>query len=183
MRVFVRKMSSMGLLKFRLIISSVLMTAAMIVPPVGIAFIDITILSNPYVWLVFAGVILFFGAIEYFFCIRPFLIYRSLPDVLAETDGEFLYIHTKKEAKIPLSEIELATVYVDLPYSLVQEEVLTEFIIHLGTENYGTVILELPGHGNYKMRFAAEAEDAGDELIGFFKDMFKEENTQKETER
>lgn len=184
MRVFVRKMSSMGLLKFRLIISSVLMTAAMIVPPVGIAFIDITILSNPYVWLVFAGVILFFGAIEYFFCIRPFLIYRSLPDVLAETDGEYLYIHTKKEAKIPLSEIDMATVYVDLPYSLVNKEVLLlDFVAHLGSENYGTVILELPGHGNYKMRFAAEAEDAGDELIGFFKDMFKEENTQKDTER
>ena len=103
---------------------------------------------------------------------------------MAETDGEYLYIHTKKEAKIPLSEIEMATVYVDLPYSLVNKEVLLyNLIVHLGSENYGTVILELPGHGNYKMRFAANAEDAGDELIDFFNDLFKEENAKKDTER
>lgn len=171
-------MSSLGLLKFQLIAGTVVWSAAIIVPPVGIACLDFTLLSNPYIWLAFAVIFLFFGTIEYFFCIRPYLIYRSLPEVMAETDGEFLYIHTKKEAKIPLSEIEMATVYVDLPYSLVQKEVLYEFLIHLGSENYGTVILELPGHGNYKMRFAANAEEAGDDLIGFFKDMFKEENTQ-----
>ena len=81
------------------------MTAAMIVPPVGIAFIDFTILSNPYVWLVFAGVILFFGTIEYFFCIRPFLIYRSLPDVLAETDGEYLYFSAPTLKGLQLSRV------------------------------------------------------------------------------
>ena len=66
--------------------------------------------------------------------------------------------------------------YVDLPYSLVQDNFLAELLLHLGTEEYGTVILELPGHGTFKMRFAAHAEESGDELIGFIKDLFKEEN-------
>ena len=176
MKVFVRKMSSLGLLKFKLIIGAIVMSAAIIVPPVGIACIDFTLFLNPYIWLVFLAADLFFGAVGFFFCVRPYIIYRSLPEVMAETDGEYLYIHTKKEAKIPISEIEFATLYVDLPYSLVQRDFLSELIVHLGSEKYGTVILELSGHGNYKMPFASNAQESGDRLIGFIKEMIEDED-------
>lgn len=40
--------------------------------------------------------------------IRNYLLYRRLPVVQAETDGTYLYIHSKKEAKLPLVDITLA---------------------------------------------------------------------------
>ena len=109
---------------------------------------------------------LFFGLVGFFMFIRPYLLYRKLPAVQAEADSEFLYIHTKKEAKIPLSELSEATVRVDLPY-LLQKEFLREFIIHLFSEEYGDVILEIPGYGVYRMRFVANAELSANELARF----------------
>ena len=177
MQVLVRKMRGLGLLKLEFAIGTVIMAAAVIGLPAGIAWVDYTLLLNPYVLgVIFAGM-LFFASVAYFLFIRPYFIYRSMPEVLVETDGEFIYIHTKKEAKIPLSDIELATVYVDLPF-IYQKEFLVEIIIHLFSEEYGTVTLELPGHGNFKMRFVANAEDTGDSLIRFFNDLWKNEGEQ-----
>ena len=170
MRILVRKMSSLGLLKVELIIGTLIMAAAVIGLPVGIALTDVTLMLNPYVLGVIGVGMLLFGLVGYFIFIRPYILYRKLPAVQAETDGEFLYIHSKKEAKIPLSKLESATVYVDLPY-IYQKEFLSEFIIHIFSEYYGTVILELPGYGNFKMRFVSNAEETGDNLIRFIREV------------
>ena len=170
MRILVRKMSSLGLLKVELIIGTLIMAAAVIGLPVGIALTDVTLMLNPYVLGVIGVVMLLFGLVGYFIFIRPYILYRKLPAVQAETDGEFLYIHSKKEAKIPLSKLESATVYVDLPY-IYQKEFLSEFIIHVFSEYYGTVILEIPGYGNFKMRFVSNAEESGDNLICFIREV------------
>ena len=99
MKVLVRKMSSLGLLKFRMISGTILMTAAMISIPVLIACMDVTLFLNPYVLGFVIAEMLFFGLVVYFFCIRPYFTYRALPEVLVETDGEFLYIHSKKRGE------------------------------------------------------------------------------------
>ena len=86
-----------------------------------------------------------------------------------ETDGEFLYIHGKKEAKIPINEIDYAEVDTDIPY-IFHPGFLREFIIHIFSSNYGTVILEIENFGRFKMPFVADAEDVSDELIGFIRE-------------
>ena len=100
-------------------------------------------------------------------------MYRKIPEIQAETDGEFLYIHSKKEAKIPLSELTEATVSVDLPFIL-QKDFLREIIIHLGTEEYGNLVLEIPGYGKYKMYFVSYAYGAANELAYFMHNSMNE---------
>ena len=166
MRVLIRKMKGLGLLKLELIIGALIMAAAVIGLPAGIMSIDIALMANPYVLGVVMIGILMFGSVGFFCFVRPYIIYRKLPEVQAESDGEFLYIHTKKEAKIPLSSLSDAYVRIELPY-LLQKEFLAEFIIHLFSEEYGNVVLEIPGKGSYKMRFVSHAKDAANELTYF----------------
>jgi hypothetical protein len=137
--------------------------------PVTIIIIDVTLMTNPTViGLTLIG-LLFYGVIGYLVFIRPFAVYRQLPEVMVETDGEFLYIHGKKEAKIPINEIDYAEVDTDIPY-IFQPGLLREFIIHIFSSNYGTVILEIENFGRFKMPFVADAEDVSDELIGFIRE-------------
>lgn len=169
MRVLVTKMSKLGLLKFEMIGYAIIMIALALVIPITIITIDVTLLANPAIWgLVLIG-ILFFGLPGYFVCIHPYVIYRKLPQVQAETDGEFLYIHGKKEAKIPLSSLADANVYVQVPY-LFQPGFVREFIVHLFSSKYGDVILDVPNYGEFKMRFVANAEEVADELTNFMAD-------------
>ena len=92
-----------------------------------------------------------------------------MPEVLAETDGEFLYIHTKNEAKIPVAALADSVMYVDLPF-IYQKEFLSDFIIHIFSEEYGTVTLDVPDYGTYKMRFVSQATKTGDNLIRFIRE-------------
>ena len=169
MKVLVRKMEKMGLLRFVLIFYSIIMIALALVIPVSMMAIDITLMTNPTVLALSIIDILFFGLLGYFTFIRPYIMYHKLPKVLAETDGEFLYIHGKKEAKIPLKEIDYAEVDADIPY-IFQPGFLREFIIHIFSSNYGTVILEIEKFGKFKMPFVADAEDVANELIAFIKE-------------
>ena len=166
MKILISKMKSLGLLKFELIIGTIIMAAAIIGLPIGIGSVDIALLANPYVLGTIAIAMLLFGLVGYTIFVRPYLLYRKLPAVLAETDGEFLYIHGKKEAKIPLSALEEATVYVQLPYIL-QKEFISEFIIHIFSEEYGTIVLDVPNYGSYKMRFVSHARETADKFIRF----------------
>ena len=86
--------------------------------------------------------------------------------MLVETDGEFLYIHGKKEAKIPLSELTYATADAQLPF-LFQKEFVEDMVIQLFSESYGTLELDIDGFGTYKLRFVSQVEDTADELIAF----------------
>ena len=166
MKVLVNKMDKLGLLRFVLIFYAVIMIALALVLPVTIMILDITLMTNPTVLGLSVIDILFFGLLGYFTFIRPYKIYGNLPDVLAETDGKFLYIHGKKEAKIPLAELKYAEVDVHVP-RLFQPGFLREFIIHIFSSNYGDIILEVPNYGKFKMPFVADAEEVANELAVF----------------
>ena len=166
MKTLAVKMSKPGLLRLEGILGTLIMAAAMAVLPIGIIAIDAALLLNPYVLGVVLAGMLMFGLVGYFIFIRPNVLYCKLPEVQAESDGEFLYIHSKKEAKIPLSALKNATAYFQLPYIL-QKEFISEFLIHFFSEKYGDIVLEVPGYGNYKMYFIANAEDTAGRLADF----------------
>lgn len=166
MRILVTKMKSFGILRAQLIIGALVMLAAMIMLPVGIMQVDPSMLLNPYVLGVVIIGMLMFGLFAYFLFIRPYFIYRKSPDVLAETDGEYLYVYGKKQAKIPLSELEGASVFVSLPF-LYSKELIAVLMIHLFSEQYGDLTLDVPGYGSYKLRFVSNVRETADELLSF----------------
>ena len=166
MRILVTKMKSFGILRAQLIIGALVMLAAMIMLPVGIMQVDPSMLLNPYVLGVVIIGMLMFGLFAYFLFIRPYFIYRKSPDVLAETDGEYLYLYGKKQAKIPLSELEGASVFVSLPF-LYSKEFIAVLMIHLFSEQYGDLTLDVPGYGSYKLRFVSNVRETADELLTF----------------
>jgi hypothetical protein len=126
-------------------------------------------MKEPLVLAIVLSGMLFFGLAGFFGFIYPFILYRKTPDVQAESDGEFLYIHTKKEAKIPLSSLADATVYTELPF-LFQKEFVKYFIIHIFSDAYGDVILEVPEYGKFKMSFVSRVEESANRLLGFISD-------------
>lgn len=166
MRILVTKMKSFGILRAQLIIGALVMLAAMIMLPVGIMQVDPSMLLNPYVLGVVIIGMLMFGLFAYFLFIRPYFIYRKSPDVLAETDGEYLYVYGKKQAKIPLSELEGASVFVSLPF-LYSKEFIAVLMIHLFSEQYGDLTLDVPDYGSYKLRFVSNVRETADELLTF----------------
>jgi hypothetical protein len=166
MNILVEKMGKLGLLRFEIIFYAIIMTGLALAMPVTMLVVDVTSLANPTVLGLSLIFMLIFGLAEYFVCIRPYVLYRKLPQVQAETDGEFLYIHGKKEAKIPLANLLDANVYAHVPY-ICQPGFLREFIVHIFSYKYGDVILEVPDYGEFKMRFVANAEDVAYGLSAF----------------
>ena len=107
-----------------------------------------------------------FGGFAYFLFVRPYLVYRKLPEVLVETDGEYLYMHGKKEAKISLVDLSYCYIDVDVPH-IFQQGFLREFIIHKFSSDYGTIVLNVPSYGTIKLKFVANAEEVGKELLNY----------------
>ena len=169
MKPLVKKITKFGLLKLEIIVGTLLMAASVIGLPVAIMVTDITLMSYPIVWGILAIGMLFFASVAFLCFIRPYLLYRKAPAIQVETDGEFLYIHTKKEAKIPLADLSDITVHVWLPY-LYQKEFLDEIVLHLFSEKYGDILLNVPGYGTYRMRFVSQVKDTADELVNFICD-------------
>lgn len=161
-------MSNLGLLKIQLVLRAVLMAAAAFVLPIGLVVMDVTLLASPYIWGAIVGAMLLFGLVCYFGSVRPYTLYHKTPAVLAETDGEFLYIHTKEEAKIPVADLEDSFIHVSLPY-LYHKEFVADFLVHMFSERYGDIYLEVPGYGEYRMRFVSDVTRTADELVGFIK--------------
>ena len=166
MKILVEKMKKLGLLELELIVGTLLTIVAMGGVPAGVVSVDVALFTNPFVIGAVIIGILFFGLIGYMLFIRPFLLYRKTPAVQVETDGEYLYVHANKEAKIPLSALSEATIDVDVPY-LLRKEFIAELIIHLFSEEYGDLYLEVPGYGKYRMRFVSHVRETADELIGY----------------
>ena len=145
---------------------AIVMALAMIALPAGIIATDPSLILNPYVLGVVVIGMLMFGSFAYFLFIRPYFIYRKSPEVLAESDGEYLYVYGKKQAKIPLSALEGAVITFQLPF-VYSNEFLAVLIIHLFSENYGDLILDVPKYGSYKMRFVANVQTSANQLTHF----------------
>ena len=167
MRTLVKKTAKGGFLKLEAILGASFMGLAMLALPIGIISFDASLMTNPFVFGVVAVGMLFFGLIGYFSFIHKYLLYRKTPAVQAECDEEFLYIHTKREAKIPLSALTEATVSVHMPF-LLQKDFWREIVSHLLSEEYGDIAVDIAGFGSFKMRFVSYVNDTANELLGFF---------------
>ena len=170
MNVLVRKMSSLKLLKVEIILGSIFSAIAMIGIPISIFCLAPDLLREPLAWGIVLGVILFFGLVGYGLFVHPYRLYRRLPEVLAEYDDEFLYIHSKKEAKIPLAELTYVNITAELPF-LLHESFLREMLIYFCSDEYGRIDLDIDGFGSYKLYFVPHAEDMEGELLRFFNDV------------
>ena len=168
MKILVRKMKTLGLLKVHLILGAIIMVASMIGLPIGVLYIDATLFTEPLTFVIIIGGMLFFGSVGYFLFVRPYFLYHKTPEVQVEADDEFLYIHSKKEVKIPLSEIDEITVYPELPF-IYHRSFLREMIIHSFSENYGSIELDIANFGSYKFRFVPQVEDTSDKLYKFLR--------------
>ena len=104
MKVLIKKMSSFGILKAQMIFGAIVMAAVVIALPASIATTDASLLLNPYLLGVVVVGMLMFAAFAYFLFIRPFFTYRITPEVLAETDGEYLYIAPAVEVILAVLE-------------------------------------------------------------------------------
>lgn len=167
MNVLVRKMPSLKLLKVELILGTIFSVIAMIGIPVSIFCLTPDLLREPLAWGIAFGVMLFFGLVGYGLFIRPYRLYFKLPDVQLEYDSEFLYIHSKKEAKIPLAELTYVNITAELPF-LLHGGFLREILIYLCSDEYGRIDLDIDGFGSYKLYFVPHAEDMKGELLNFF---------------
>ena len=166
MKVLVSKMDKMGLLKFVLIYYAIIYIVLALVLPVTILILDPTLFLNPTILGIVIVVVLFFGLIGYFTFIRPYIVYKKLPQVLAESDGEYVYFHGKKEIKISLIDLSYCYIDVDVP-QVFQHGFLREFIIHKFSSNYGSIILEVPSYGTVKLQFVANVQDVARELLDY----------------
>ena len=166
MRVLVKKMSAFGILKAQMVFGAIVMLVAMIALPVSVASGDASLLLNPYVLGVVLVGMLMFGSFAYFLFIRPYFVYRKSPEVLAETDGAYLYIYGKKQAKIPLSAFAGAVVTYHLPF-IYSKELVATLLTYLFSENYGDLSLDIPEYGSYRLCFVSDVEKSAAELIAF----------------
>ena len=167
MKTLVRKMSSLKLLKVELIFGTVFSAIAMIGIPISMFCIVPDLLKEPLAWGIALGTMLFFGLVGYGLFVRPYRLYLNLPDVQLEYDDEFLYIHSKKEAKIPLADLTYVNITAELPF-LLHESFLREILIHFCSDEYGRIELDIDGFGSYKLYFVPHAKDMESELFRFF---------------
>ena len=166
MKPLVKKMASLKLLKVELIGGSIFFAIAMIGLPVGLFCVAPMLLTEPLAWIIVLCGMFFFGLVGYGLFVHPYRLYLKLPEVQLEYD-EFLYIHSKKEAKIPLSELTYVTITAELPF-LLHESFWREILIHFCSDEYGRVDLDIDGFGSYKLYFVPHAEDMEGELLKFF---------------
>ena len=160
-------MSSLKLLKVELILGTVFSTLAMIGIPVSIFCVAPDLLKEPLGWGVALGALLFFGLVGYGLFVHPYRLYLRLPDVQMEYDDEFLYIHSKKEAKIPLAELTYVNITAELPF-LLHGSFWREILIHFCSDEYGRIDLDIDGFGRYKLYFVPNAKEMEGKLLGFF---------------
>ena len=121
---------------------------------------------NPYVLGVVMIAMAIFALFAYFLFMRPCFMYHKLPEVLMETDGEYVYIHGKKQAKIPLSDFEGAVVTYHLPF-IYSTELIAVLLTHLFSEKYGDLSLDVPGYGSYRLRFVSNVKATSEQLLDF----------------
>ena len=166
MKTLVSKMDKLGLLRFVLIYYAVIYIALALVMPVTILLLDPSLFLNPTITIIVIIAVSFFGTIGYFTFIRPYFVYKKLPNVLAETDGEYVYFHGKKEAKISIMDLSYCYLDVNVP-RIFHPGFIREIIIHKFSYDYGTITLDVPSYGTVKMQFVANAQDVANELLNY----------------
>lgn len=160
MKLIAKKTKHFSMFVLDLIIGIVMTTAVIVVMPISLLMYDVSLFANLQFTLIILGIMVIFGLVGYFGFIKPYLRYRKMPEIQAETDGEYLYLHGDKEAKIPLADMEDTYVEPDIP-SLVTNE----FFIHLLSERYGNVSIDVPKYGKYKLYYVAHAEDVANTIV------------------
>ena len=160
-------MDSLKLLKVELIGGSIFSVIALIGLPIGLFCVAPALLTVPLAWIIVLCGMLFFGMVGYFLFVHPYRLYLRLPEIQAEYDDEFLYIHSKKEAKIPLADITYVHITAELPF-LLHESFLREILIHFCSDEYGRIDLDIDGFGSYKLYFVPHAKDMENRLLRFF---------------
>lgn len=154
MKTVAKKTDKKALIIFDLVVGILVGIFGGIVVPVLIFCLDPEFLTNIYIWITAIGLLLFFGLITYATAIRPLMLFKKSKEIQAETDGEYIYFYGNKEAKIPLKEMEGTSIDIQVPYLLSHE-----FIIHLVSEQYGKLIINVPNYGKYKLYYIANAKD------------------------
>lgn len=129
--------------------------AFVIALPVALLFYMPEAMAEPLMWAVLAGVALFFGGGGYLMLVRPYNIYKKLPEIQAQTDGTNLYIYGKKEAVIPLRNMEGFSCFAS-PENL---------LIQMLADGYGVVTLEVPEYGKFKFYHVSHANQVPDKLV------------------
>lgn len=155
MKILAKKTKHLSAFVFRLIWGMFMSAAVVVVLPVSLLVADSSLFENLTFTSIIFAIMIVFGLISWFFYIKPYLIYRKMPEIQAETDGEYLYIHTDKEAKIAFADMDGAYFDADVPTMVTKEF----FVIHLLSERYGNVIIDIPNYGEYKLYYVADAEN------------------------
>lgn len=166
MNILAKTTNKKSLFTLDLIVGIVIMAAAVIAIPIAIFSIDPSLVEIPAIWILVIALVLFFGSVGFFGYLRPFLIFRKMPKVQAETDGEYLYLHGKKEAKLPLAALAKAKIHEEIPYLI-----SWSFIVHLASEQFGNVVIKVPKHGKFKLYYVARARQVAIELITMSEEM------------
>lgn len=167
MRILVKKMSKFGILTAQLVFGAIVMLASMVALPIAILTAeDPSLLLEPSVLGICIATAIIFALLAYFLFIRPFFIYRKSPEVLMETDGEFVYIYGQKQAKIAVADFEGSVITYHLPFIYSKEGIAT-LLTHLVSEEYGDLIIDTPNHGSYKLRFVSSVMETADELTKY----------------
>ena len=172
MKTLIKKTGNITLLRVELIIDIICTVIAMLAIPVTMLLLDPALLLEPFILGLSIAVFVLAGLIGFLVFVRPLVLYKKLPEVFAEADEEFLYVHGKNEAKIPLSSLRDATVEVHLPF-LFQKSFISMIIINLFSEQYGEITLEVPEYGTYKMRFVAYANETAQKVADFIYEQSK----------
>lgn len=154
MTVIAQKAEKTLILKGEFILGILIFIAAVIVLPVVVFSIEEGLIREPLLWGVVIVTALFFAGGSFLMLIRPYLHYRRLPVVQAETDGTYLYIHSKKEAKLPLEDMEGTSVFAT-PENLV---------IQLLADGYGRVDITLADGEKHKLYFISHANQVPNKI-------------------
>ena len=160
-------MSSFGILTAQMILGAAIMIISMLSLPITfLTSEDPSLLLDPYVLGVAIISMLMFASFAFFLFIRPLIMYKRSPEVLMETDGEYVYIHGKKEAKIPLSAFEGAVVTYHLPF-FYSKEFIAVLLTHLFSDKYGDLSIDVPGYGSYNLCFVSDVIATSKNLLSF----------------
>lgn len=155
MTAIARKTEQTLILKGEFILGILITISALIILPVVVFSLEEGLIGEPLLWGIIIVTALFFSVGSFFMLIRPYLLYRRLPVVQAETDGTYLYIHSKKEARFRLADMEGTFVFAT------PENLIIQFL----ADGYGRVDITLADGEKHKLHFISHANQVPNQII------------------